>query len=172
MGVHSFRRVVILAACLSLAGCFRSETPLIAPGEGDYPFETVTYKEADGSQRITLVRTGDGYKPADEETGERLLLKALGDDTYLAQVKASESEGPGYLYGIVSVSPDPGGFIVAAGYAEDADIAAVRAGIDGLVLCAEDADTVCIDSLEAYRRYAARDEVVKRGNAYRILEMK
>lgn len=172
MGVQWFRRGVIFAACLLLAGCFRSETPLIAPGEGDYPFETVTYKETDGGQRITLVRTGDGYKPADEDTEERLLLKSLGDDTYLAQVKASESEGPGYLYGVVSVSPDPGGFIVAAGYAEDADIAAVRAGIEGLALCVDDADTVCIDSLDAYRRYAAQDEVVKRGTAYRILQMK
>ncbi|HSM42418.1 MAG TPA: hypothetical protein VK862_16835 [Afifellaceae bacterium] len=172
MGVHSFRSAAMLAACMLLAGCFRSETPLIAPGEGDYPFQTVTYEEAGGGQKITLVRTDDGYRPADETTGERLLRNGLGDDTYLAQVEASEGEGPGYLYGIISLSQEPGGFVVAAGYAEDADIAAIRAGIDGLALCAEDTDTVCVESLDAYRRYAARDEVVERGTEYRILEMK
>ena len=172
MYAHSIRRVMILVACILLAGCFRSEAPLIAQGEGDYPFETITYQQTDGGQQITLVRVEDGYTSTDEDTEERLLLKALGDDIYLAQVKAAEGEGPGYLYGIISFSKEPSEFVVAAGYAEEADIGAIREGIEGLAVCADDAGTVCIDSLDAYREYALRDEVGKRGTTYRILEMK
>lgn len=167
-----FPSIVTLAACVLLAGCFRSESPLIAPGEGDFPFETMTYQQTDGGQEIKLVRTENGYTSTDEGAEERLLLKALGDNIYLAQVKASEGEGPGYLYGIVSFSKDANEFVVAAGYAEEADIGTIREGIEGLAVCADGADTVCIDSLDAYRAYAMRDDVAKRGTTYRILEMK
>jgi len=144
-----------MAACLVLAGCFTSERPLINAADADYPFESLTYMRTDGGEEITLERAADGYFPtAEGKTADKLLLKAMGDDLYVAQVAAPNSDGSRFLYGLIKVAPDRKAFVVGAGMAEDADLEAVRAGVPGLRICEQDDDTICIDSLEAYLAYA------------------
>lgn len=167
-----FRSAALFAAVAALSGCFRSEQPLIAPGKGDFPFETLTYIEAAGSNEVTLVRDGDSYRAAKEGEKDRLVLKSLGADRYLAQIEAPEGSGPGYLYGVVVVAADRKGFVVSAGYADDEDVAAIREGVEGLAPCTDDAGTVCVEDLDAYRHYAEQADVLKRGTSYRIVRMK
>lgn len=162
----------LMLVSIGLAGCFKTAEPLIAPGEADFPFETLTYIQASGGEEITLVRVGEAYRPANEETGDRVAFRTLGQDLYLVQLLSMESGEPAYLYGLIKVSPDRSGFVMSAAVAGKEDLAAVRGGYAGLVLCEDDPDTLCIESLDAYKAYALRDEVMARSTAYRILSMK
>ena len=123
-----FRLAAVTLVSLSLAGCFRTALPLIAPGEADFPFETLTYVETDGGDEITLVRAGEAYRPANEDTEDRVAFKSLGPDLYLVQLLSMESGEPDYLYGLIKVSPDRSGFIMSAAVAGKEDLAAVRSG--------------------------------------------
>ena len=155
--LRRLRPAASLAACLLLAGCFTSEQPMITADNADYPFESLTYMRTDGGEEITLERAAGGYAPTSEgETSDRLLLKAMGEDLYVAQTAVPNSDGSRFLYGLIKVAPDRKTFVVAAGVAEDADLEAVRAGVPGLRICEQDDDTVCIDSLEAYLDYARK----------------
>ncbi len=158
-GFRSPGCAAVVLASLALAGCFTSERPLITAADADYPFESLTYMRTDGGEEITLERAADGYAPTSEgETADRLLLKAMGEDLYVAQTAAPNSDGSRYLYGLIRVAPDRKAFVVAAGMAEDADLEAVRGGVPGLRICEQDDDTICIDSLEAYLAYARETE--------------
>jgi len=166
------RLAAIALVSMSLAGCFRTAVPLIVPGEADFPFETLTYVEANGGEEVTLIRAGDEYRPANEDIADRVMFKALGTNLFLVQLLSMETGEPAYLYGLIKLSPDMKGFVMAASVAAKDDLAAVRDGYAGLVLCEEDPDTVCIEDLDSYKGYALQDAVMSKATAYRILSMK
>ena len=162
----------LVLASVALAGCFKAVDPLIVPGAADFPFETLTYVEASGGDEITLVRAGEAYRPANENTNDRVTFKMLGPDMYLAQLTSSHDDKKLYLYGIIKLTADRSGFVMATAVADSEDLAAVRSGYDGLSLCQDDPDTICIESLDAYMAYSVQDSVMSRGEAYRIVSMK
>jgi hypothetical protein len=167
-----FRFAVLALFSLNLAGCFKAAEPLIVPGEADFPFETLTYVEESGSDAITLVRAGDAYRPANENTNDRVMFKVLGPDTYLVQLTSSHDDETLHLYGFIKLTADRSGFVMATAVAGTEDLAAIWSGYDGLSLCEDDPDTICIENLDAYIAYSVQDSVMSRGKAYRIVSMK
>jgi len=166
-----FRVALVALLSFALFGCFRSVEPLIGEGEADHPFESVTYVQAGGGEEVTLVRSGDAYRPANEDTDDRVWLKVLDENLYLAQLAPADASGPGYMYGIVRVAPDRKSFVMTASVAEASDIAALSQDHEGLGPCPDDPETVCIENDNAYIAYSEESEVARRKTVYNILKM-
>jgi hypothetical protein len=159
-------------ACLGLSGCFTSVEPLITPEDADYPFESLTYVQADSDDKITLLRVSDGYRPASEQDADdRVLLKAMGEGRYVVQVLSADSGKARYLYGFAQVAADRSSFLLTAAVAEKADRAAVQAGIAGLSICSDESDLVCIDDLAGYVDYAKGDVAGQKAVKHNILKI-
>jgi hypothetical protein len=82
-----FRMLALLVVMLSLAGCFRSGTPLLDAAHAKYPFVTLTLKNEEG--QISIVkRDGDVYRFIEDgkQDSTALLIHELGADLYLVQV--------------------------------------------------------------------------------------
>jgi hypothetical protein len=101
----------ILAALLS--GCFESEQPLISAQNADYPFERdfhyVFYewnkdaKNWEPSETGTVKRDGDHYVQLPDvgnDSGDPFLLKAIGDNFYIAQQPSKSS----HIYDLVRIN--------------------------------------------------------------------
>jgi hypothetical protein len=79
--------LALLVVMLSLAGCFRSGTPLLDAAHAKYPFVTLTLKNEEG--QISIVkRDGDVYRFIEDgkQDSTALLIHELGADLYLVQV--------------------------------------------------------------------------------------
>lgn len=171
-----FSRLIRTAAlaCISLglSGCFTSEQPLVSAGDADFPFESLTYHQADSEDRVTLLRVSDGYRPASEaDADDRVLLKAVGEGLYVAQVRAPGSDEGRYLYGLIRVANDRMSFVMTASEASETDLAAVRAGVAGLFICKDDRHLVCVDDLVGYADYAQTEGAGKTSQKYDVLNV-
>lgn len=171
MSWNLFRVAAIALLSLALAGCFRSIEPLIGEGEADFPFQSLTYAQDGGGEEVTLVRVGNAYRPANEDTDDRVWLKELGEDRYLAQLAPANATGPGYMYAIVRVASDRKSFTMTAAVADASDLAAIRQDFEGLGPCPDDPETVCIENANTYVAYSQEAEVARRGTAFNILKM-
>ena len=92
------RLLAPLVLVLSLAGCFKSSTPLLDAARAKYPFATITLKNEEG--QISLVkRDGDVYRFIEDgkQDATALLIHELGADFYLVQVAAPTGESE-YLF--------------------------------------------------------------------------
>jgi hypothetical protein len=84
-----------------LAGCFRSDKPLIDTGQAAFPFEELTVKTEDGETAI-LRKSAEGYvftdpdKP-DKPGGPPILLHKVAEHSYVAQ-EAGEDGRSLYLF--------------------------------------------------------------------------
>lgn len=93
----AIRFLALTPLLLGLAGCFKSETPVIAKADAVFPFQTLTVKTPDGQTGI-LKRAGDVYvysepdaKP-ETEKHQSVLLYKVGDNLYLAQNADEDGE--------------------------------------------------------------------------------
>ncbi len=87
-----------LIMVLSLAGCFKSGTPLLDAAHAKFPFAAITLKNEEG--QISLVkRDGDVYRFIEDgkQDATALLIHELGADLYLVQVAAPTGESE-YLF--------------------------------------------------------------------------
>jgi hypothetical protein len=92
------RLLTPLVLVLSLAGCFKSSTPLIDAAHAKYPFATITLKNEEG--QISIVRRdGDVYRFIEDGKQDEtaLLIQELGADVYLVQIAAPTGESE-YLF--------------------------------------------------------------------------
>ena len=90
--------LALLAVMLSLAGCFRSGTPLLDAAHAKYPFVTLTLKNEEG--QISIVkRDGDVYRFIEDgkQDSTALLIHELCADLYLVQVAIPTGQ-PEYLF--------------------------------------------------------------------------
>jgi hypothetical protein len=93
---------LLLALAVSvLAGCFRSDKPLIEVAQAAFPFEELTVKTEDGEIAI-LRKEASGYAYIDPEKpakpGEKpILLHQVADDLYVIQ-EAAENSHAIYLF--------------------------------------------------------------------------
>lgn len=92
------RLLTPLVIVLSLAGCFKSDTPLLDAASAKYPFAAITLQNEDG--QISIVkRDGDVYRFVEDgkQDATALLLYDLGPDRFLVQVANPTGESD-YLF--------------------------------------------------------------------------
>lgn len=101
----NIRIALLLAATLSLGGCFLSDTSFITPDTADYPFNRMTY-EAYPSERFVYVPGGidttdtlvlrDGlYRlTASGDGAAEILFQSAGGDLYLGQLMPGGENDP------------------------------------------------------------------------------
>ena len=109
---HSLRHLAALAACLFLAGCFVSETPLITPDQADYPVELpahyLVYKLDENGKRtdrapreasVTREKADYLYKVGNspETSG---IAEAVGNGDYIVQTHSVTKPGVN-IYGLI-----------------------------------------------------------------------
>jgi hypothetical protein len=93
----AIRFLALTPLLFGLAGCFKSESPLIAGADAIFPFQTLTVKTPDGQTGI-LKRTGDVYvySEPDAQPGtekhQSVLLYKVGDNLYIAQNADEDGE--------------------------------------------------------------------------------
>jgi len=135
--------LVLAATGLVLAGCFVSETPLIAPGDAAFPYQEIAFTQSDGED-VTLVREGDDYAMGTSEGKVLLRFQPIRDDYYVVQM-GSEDPAEGWLFALLEVD-------LAAGTANAYKVIGSEADVaPGLTLCDQ---VICIASVQAYADYA------------------
>jgi hypothetical protein len=97
----TFKALVALALVLALAGCFRSEKPLIDEAQAAFPFEELTLKTEDGETAI-LRKAGNVYAYIDPDRPDRpadksILLHKVAEQLYVVQ-EAGENGRSLYLF--------------------------------------------------------------------------
>jgi hypothetical protein len=155
------------ALTASLGGCYISETPLVGAGDAVFPYETISYRETDGDEIMTMVREGDAYVMRKEgEPGQlELRFKDLGDNLYLAQMTGEQDGKPAILYSVVKADWNKK---TVDSYKAVADMAEEG---PGLRKCGDNA--LCIDDLDRYLALARK--AVSGGEpvaSYEIVEAK
>ncbi len=139
------RRLATVFACLALAACFMSETPIIPEDGGDFPFTRFAFTQTGESETVTLVRSDRGYAEADDpEKPDRFWLRQLRPGIYLMQLRFGEATEIGYAYATLRID-------VAARTMETFKATASPTDADpvaGLRRC--QGDTICIDNADAY----------------------
>ncbi|NKB16831.1 MAG: hypothetical protein HC774_08240 [Sphingomonadales bacterium] len=77
---------LLLALVLGLAGCFKSNEPLLDAAQAKYPFKSATFKADDGEIE-TLRREGDVYRRIEDgkPRSEALLFFEIEENVYLVQ---------------------------------------------------------------------------------------
>jgi hypothetical protein len=164
------RRLLLLTTLVlgtALSGCYISETPLIGARDAVFPYETIRYREANGSELMTMVHEGDAYvMRKDGEPGElQFRFKEIGKDLYLAQLIGDEGGKPAILYSVVRVDWKNR---TADSYKAVADMADEG---PGLSKCGN--SELCIDDLEKYLTIARQAVATgKPAAAYEIVEAK
>ena len=98
-----FRSSAVLLLIVGLAGCFRSDKPIIDKASAKFPFEELTLKTDTGETAI-LRKQGDAYiyldtdKPADKQTDNRpILLHEAAPGLTIIQ-ETGENGGSIYLF--------------------------------------------------------------------------
>jgi hypothetical protein len=135
--------LVLTAAGLLLAGCFVSETPLIAPGDAAFPYQEIAFTQSDGED-VTLVREGDDYAMSTSEGKVLLRFQPIRDNYYVAQM-GSDDPSEGWLFALIEVDLGAGTANAYKVIGSESDVA------PGLTLCDQ---VICIASVEAYADYA------------------
>ncbi|MGF1620909.1 MAG: hypothetical protein ACFCUR_09870 [Rhodomicrobiaceae bacterium] len=93
----AIRFLALTPLLLGLAGCFKSDSPLVAGTDAVFPFQTLTVKTPDGETGI-LKRVGDVYvysepdAQPETEKHQSVLLYKVGDNLYLAQNADEDGE--------------------------------------------------------------------------------
>ena len=92
-------RVLLVAPVLfGLAGCFQSETRLIAEADAAFPFKTMTLKTEDGETGIlqqqgkVYVYDEPGSSSSDDDGDQTVQLYQVGDGLYIAQHSDQDGE--------------------------------------------------------------------------------
>ena len=93
----AIRFLALTPLLLGLAGCFKSDAPLIAKADAVFPFQTLTVTTPDGQTGI-LKRVGDVYVYSEPDTQpetekhQSVLLHKVGDNLYVAQNADEDGE--------------------------------------------------------------------------------
>ena len=92
------RLLTPLLLVLSLAGCFKSDAPLLDAAGAKYLFATLTLKNDDGQISI-IKRDGDVYRFIEDgkQDATALLIHELGTDLYLVQIAVAGGQSE-YLF--------------------------------------------------------------------------
>lgn len=100
-GAHGFRfeiasaigKLAVVTLVLGLAGCFKSEAPLIDKSSAVYPFDTAEIKVGDEPPQI-IKRDGDVYRFVEEGKPAEgsLLFHKIADDLYVVQDSPKDSQ--------------------------------------------------------------------------------
>jgi hypothetical protein len=163
------RLITLLTITFSavLSGCYISETPLIDARDAVFPYKTISYREANGGDLMTMVHEGDAYvMRKDGEPDElRLRFKEIGEDLYLVQLSGEQGGKPAILYAAVKVDWKSR---IAESYKAVADMAEEG---PGLRKCGN--SELCIDDLQEYLKLArAAVATGKPAATYEIVEAK
>jgi hypothetical protein len=135
--------LVLAVAGLVLAGCFVSETSLIAPGDAAYPYQEIAFTQADGED-VTLVREGDDYAMTTSEGKVLLRFQLIRDNYYVVQM-GSDDPSEGWLFALLDVDFAGGTANAYKVIGSESDVA------PGLTLCEQ---VICIASVQAFADYA------------------
>jgi hypothetical protein len=86
-----------MALVLGLAGCFKSEAPLIDKASAKYPFQTITLT-IDGETEV-LTRDGDDYRRTenDKPSEATLLIHEIAENLFIVQESQPDGEAT-YLF--------------------------------------------------------------------------
>jgi hypothetical protein len=163
------RLVTLLIVSLSavLSGCYISETPLVDARDAVFPYKTISYREANGGDLMTMVREGGAYVMRKEGEPEELQFrfKKIGGDLYLAQLSADQGGKPAILYAVIKVDWKKK---TAESYKAVADMSEEG---PGLRKCGN--SELCIDDLQVYLKLArAAVAAGKPATTYEIVEAK
>lgn len=143
------RQMKIVAAALSLVGCYQSDASLISDRQLAAPYASVTYRETgDSGPPKTLVRRGTTYT---DDTDERVTVRLMpvDDGWYVVELGGSDNdEKQHYLYGYLNIDPNSGTAKLFASVSDDSQ--PIPAGMHAC------GDVVCIDSIDAYVSHAQR----------------
>ena len=137
------RSFCALAICVALAGCFMSETPLIAPEQASFPFERIVIAEEGATEQAALVRGDGAYVEESGADPDRYLFQEVRPGVYLVQVSMDDGRSkPTLLYAVVAVDLAAGTAKLYKGIAteEDEDPAA------GRVMC--ETKTICLKTAQ------------------------
>jgi hypothetical protein len=93
----AFRPAALLALVLGLAGCFKSEAPLIDKASAKFPFQTISLT-IDGETEV-LTRDGDVYRRTenDKPSEATLLIHEIAENLFIVQESQPEGEAT-YLF--------------------------------------------------------------------------
>lgn len=137
------RASVLLVTALILAGCYKSDTSLIADRDLATPYPSITYRETGSNDEpMSLTRVGKLYR-ADDDPNTTMRFLEVEPNWYLVELGGVDNENkPEFLYGYLNVDPDGR---AARLYSSVADGATPPAA--GMHECG---DSVCVDNIDAY----------------------
>jgi len=168
---NSVKRLLFVSFVLGLAGCYRSNAPLITAANADFPFNNLTYQPQGSSDPVKLERQGNRYVASNKKQQAILLMKSIGQNRYVVQVSAQSKTEMVHLFGVITVSEDRKTFSLTHSYVVDFERAAIVNAHEGLSPCkTPEGDMVCLAELDAFIRYVNATKKIGR-ETYLILEM-